>query len=481
MAEEGAAASADAGSATVAAVAAPAAAVPKAVVIGADYRLGAENFGYFVVDLADGRVVAELNADEPFMPASVCKVPTTAAALDILGPDHRFETTVLIDGEVADGVLKGVLTLRGGGDPVLTGDDLQALAKDIAAAGIKKVDGEFHYDATQLVETPQINALQPEVVGYNPGVSALSVNFNRVRMLWRNGDKGPSGEARAVSDNVTVALDDIQFAPADVPMPGPVAHTGKPSEDHWVLSPKISSRGEDWLPVRDPARVGAEVLRLLAAKQGVTLPEPTAGVATPEAREIARHDSPDLAEIVRRVLRSSNNLAAELIGLAASHAVTGRPLSLEESAASIANYWRLRATDIDWDGFFLENQSGLSSKSRATPRQLVAILQAADARDGARLYPLLRAASWKAPNGKIVRIRAKTGTIAYGRGLAGYIDAADGRRLAFAVFFNDFERRAALDAAFDPRVDARDAGWRSWRARALRLEESLISGWATGS
>jgi D-alanyl-D-alanine carboxypeptidase/D-alanyl-D-alanine-endopeptidase (penicillin-binding protein 4) len=308
------------------------------------------------------------------------------------------------------------------------------------------------------------------------------VNFNRVRMLWRNGDKGPSGEARAVSDNLTLALDDIHFAPADAPMPGPFAHAGGPSEDSWVLSPKISSRGEDWLPVRDPAGVAAEMLRLLAAKQGVTLPEPTPGAVGPEAREIARHDSPDLAEIVRRVLRSSNNLAAELIGLAASRAVSGRPLSLQDSAASIANYWRLRVTDIDWSGFFMENQSGLSSKSRVTPRQLVAILEAAaDPVGGAGLYPLLRAASWKAPNGKTVRIRAKTGTIAYGRGLAGYIDAADGRRLAFAVFFNDFKRRAALDAAFDPRVDARDAGWHSWRARALRLEETLVSGWATGS
>jgi D-alanyl-D-alanine carboxypeptidase/D-alanyl-D-alanine-endopeptidase (penicillin-binding protein 4) len=468
-------------SAAVAKPASPVVLVPRAVVIGADFGFAPDDFGYLVVDLADGRVVAALNADEPFMPASVCKVPTAAAALDILGPDHRFQTTVLIDGEVVDGVLDGVLTLRGGGDPVLTGDDLQALAKGIAAAGIKKV-GEFRYDATELVETPQISAQQPEVVGYNPGVSALSVNFNRVRLMWRNGDKGPSGEARAVSDNVTLALDAIHFAPADAPLPGPFAHAGQPADDTWVLSPELSSSGEDWLPVRDPARVAAAMLRLLAAKEGLTLPEPTPGAVSPEAREIARHESPDLAEIIRRVLRSSNNLAAELIGLAASRAITGRPLTLEASAETLANYWRLRIDDIDWDGFFLENQSGLSSRSRATPRQLVAILQAAsDPVAGANLYPLLRAASWTAPNGKTVRIRAKTGTIAYGRGLAGYIDAADGRRLAFAVFFNDFEHRAALDAAFDPRVEARDSGWRSWRARALKLEEKLIDGWATGS
>jgi D-alanyl-D-alanine carboxypeptidase/D-alanyl-D-alanine-endopeptidase (penicillin-binding protein 4) len=236
------------------------------------------------------------------------------------------------------------------------------------------------------------------------------------------------------------------------------------------------------LPVRNPARVAAQMLRLLAAKEGVTLPDPTPGAVGADAREIARHESPDLAEIVRRVLRSSNNLAAELIGLAASRAVTGRPLSLEASSATLANYWRLRIPGLDWDSFFLENQSGLSSKTRATPRQLVAVLEAAaDPVGGADLYRLLKAASWKASNGKAVRIRAKTGTIAYGRGLAGYIDAANGRRLAFAIFFNDFGRRAALDGAFDSRVDARDPKWRGWRQRALNLEQRLINGWATGS
>lgn len=460
----------------------PIATVPKAVVLGARYGLGTENFGYYVVDLTDGGVVAELNADEPFMPASVAKIPTTAAALEILGSDHRFETAVLVEGEVVDGILDGALTIRGGGDPVLTGDDLQGLARAIAAAGITKVNGGFHYDTSLLVEIPKINAQQPEVVGYNPGLSALSVNFNRVRVMWRNGDEGPSGEARAVSDGVSLSIDAIGFSAADEPLAWPFARAGELSEDKWVLSPKLSSRGEDWLPVRNPARVAAAMLRLLAAKEGVDLPEPTAQTAAADARPIAVHESPSLAEIVRRVLRSSNNLAAELVGLAASRQITGRPMDLEESGETLANYWRLRIPGIDWEDFYLENQSGLSSRSRATPRQLVAILEAAAlAPGGADFYRLLKAASWAAPNGKTVRIRAKTGTIAYGRGLAGYVDASDGRRLAFAVFFNDFEKRAALDAAFDPQVDGRDPKWRPWRRRALNLEQALLNSWATGS
>jgi D-alanyl-D-alanine carboxypeptidase/D-alanyl-D-alanine-endopeptidase (penicillin-binding protein 4) len=460
----------------------PSAAPEKAIVLGAGYGLAASDFGYLVVDVADGRVIAELNAGEPFMPASVSKIPTTLAALEILGDDHRFDTTILVEGNIEAGALKGALTLRGGGDPVLTGNDLQALARDITKAGIKQVEA-FHYDATGLVDTPQISAMQPEAVGYNPGVSLLSVNFNRIRVKWQNDPKaGPTGAASAQSDGLDVPLGAVHFAASDKALPGRFVRAGQASEDSWLLSPKLAKKGEDWLPVRNPALVAAEMLRELAAKEGVTMPAPKSHAVGPAAKEIARHESIALSDIVRVTLRHSNNMAAELIGLAASRSLAGQPQSLEGSAMALANWWRKTLPTVDWDDFFLENQSGLSSKSRATPRQLVAMLTYAAARPNGIAYrDLLRAASWKAPNGKKVSIRAKTGTIAYGRGLAGYIDATDGRRLAFAVFFNDLKKRAALDAAFDPRVESPETEGRPWRNRALRMEQMLLNGWATGS
>ncbi len=462
----------------------PVEASKKAIVLGAQFGLAGSDFGYLVVDVADGQVVAELNADQSFIPASVAKIPTTAAALEILGDSYHFDTTIHTEGEVVDGVLGGALTIRGGGDPLLSGDDLKSIAHDIARSGIKKVAGGFHYDATAFVETPQINPHQPEAAGYNPGVSPLSVNFNRVRLKWWNGGDGLSGEASAVSDNLTLPLDAIRIAAADKALPGRFVRDGRPSEDSWLLSPKLAQKGEDWLPVGNPGLVTARMLRALAAEEGVTLPEPTPRAVGAGAKEIARHQGIALVDIVRQVLRHSNNMAAELVGLAASRALakTERPLDLGESAGTLSTWWRGQLTDVNWDGFSLENHSGLSSQSRATPRQLVAILvYAAERTRGVTFHDVLRAASWKAPNGKTVRIRAKTGTIAYGRGLAGYIDAADGRRLAFAVFFNDLKRRAEIDAAFDPKADGDQPEWRPWRSRALKLEEMLLNGWATGS
>ncbi len=95
---------------------------------------------------------------------------------------------------------------------------------------------------------------------------------------------------------------------------------------------------------------------------------------------------------------------------------------------------------------------------------------------GRDFYDLLHRIGWKGVKGSA---HVKTGTMAYVRGLAGYIDTNAGHRLAFAIFFNDAKKRAALDAAFDPRVVAIDARSRSWRNHAIGLERKLASGWAT--
>lgn len=439
-------------------------------------KFAPDDVGYFVIDLADNRVVAQHNADRPFIPASVAKIPAVAAGLEILGSDYRFATTVLADGEISDGVLAGSLTLRGGGDPFLSSDDLQTIAKALAASGIKKVEGSFFYDASALIEVPQINDMQPEAAGYNTGVSALSVNFNRVRLNWNRGRDPSSAFAAAISESRALPLDGVAIAFAAEEPPGPFVRAGTPSEDRWLLAPSLPETGEDWLPVGDPSLVTAEVFKALAAEEGVDLPDPKPGVTPEGARALVNHDSIPLGEIASGVLHYSNNLSAELIGLAASQRLTGRRLSLKDSATALAAWWKLRRPEADWTDFAVENHSGLSSRSRTTPRQIVTMLEeSSELMGGADFNELLKQIQWKGVNGWA---RVKTGTMSYARGLAGYINTESGGRLAFAIFFNDVEKRAALDEAFDRHVRAIDGASRSWRNSALRLEETLTTGWA---
>ena len=188
---------------SVAALAGPAAAgdPPKvraaptdaALISGAGFADG--DVGYLVVDLADKRVLAVRNPDRPFIPASVAKIATIAPALEILGGDHRFTTTLAAVGDVANGVLTGSLILRGGGDPSLTGDDLQAMAKQLAGSGIKRVNGSFLYDATAMIEMPQIDAMQPRGGG---------LQQRHQRTLGQPQPRSPrvaDGRCRAVGDS----------------------------------------------------------------------------------------------------------------------------------------------------------------------------------------------------------------------------------------------------------------------------------------
>jgi D-alanyl-D-alanine carboxypeptidase/D-alanyl-D-alanine-endopeptidase (penicillin-binding protein 4) len=127
---------------------------------------------------------------------------------------------------------------------------------------------------------------------------------------------------------------------------------------------------------------------------------------------------------------------------------------------------------VDWTGFKLVNHSGLSSESRASPRQIAAVLM------GMAREPVLAGM----PN-KIMgddpkaEAAAKSGTMDFACGLAGFLTGKSGRRLAFAMFVLDRDKRAALDAGFDRRILQPTPGARNWLGRAHALENTLLKSW----
>ncbi len=94
----------------------------------------------------DGERLVVHNASQAFNPASVMKLVTTAAALDLLGPAHRWFTRVHADGMVQDGILQGDLYLEGGGDPRFAHEDLSRLLRRLRAAGIREIRGDLVLD-----------------------------------------------------------------------------------------------------------------------------------------------------------------------------------------------------------------------------------------------------------------------------------------------------------------------------------------------
>jgi D-alanyl-D-alanine carboxypeptidase/D-alanyl-D-alanine-endopeptidase (penicillin-binding protein 4) len=171
-----------------------------------------------------------------------------------------------------------------------------------------------------------------------------------------------------------------------------------------------------------------------------------------------------------------------MVGLAASRAGGSQPGSLAASAAAM-NAWAAGAAGFapGDPGFRLTNHSGLATDSRVSPRRFVEFLAAMAKRQPAKgqrysrlpggITDLLKdysvAAKSIALDYRHLDIAAKTGTMDYVRGLAGYIATPSGRRLVFAIFSNDLDRRVEGVQRID----------RRWMARARAFERALIRNW----
>jgi D-alanyl-D-alanine carboxypeptidase/D-alanyl-D-alanine-endopeptidase (penicillin-binding protein 4) len=266
--------------------------------------------------------------------------------------------------------------------------------------------------------------------------------------------------------------------------------------EQWLLSPGLPKKGEMRLPVKQPGLNAATVFRTIAAEQGIVLPAPLPAPVPAGLFILKRHESVALDMTARLILRYSNNLAAELVGLTAAKQL-GPAGSLEQSSQVLARWLIERIPGTDWTGFRADTNSGLSSSARMTARQAMGILSYAWSLRfaGIDIYALLPKVKWNEELNELyeetvadggeplpggLEVRAKSGTIYWSRGLVGYIQSSQGRMLGFALFVGDLEQRAAYDAALNIDELAGEPGARDWTKRAKALEQALISRWATG-
>ncbi|MEW6271172.1 MAG: D-alanyl-D-alanine carboxypeptidase/D-alanyl-D-alanine-endopeptidase, partial [Thermodesulfobacteriota bacterium] len=461
--------------------------------LAARHGFASDDVGFLLFDPVDGRVLDDHNADDFFIPASTTKVATALAALEILGADFRFATTLRATGRIADGTLAGDLWLRGGGDPTLTSDDLRELVAALRAAGVRRVAGAFFYDESLFPRANEIDLLQPEASTYNPAVDALAVNYNRLVLRWKRQPRTGRLTASFLSpaDGGAVPVRSLSAGVLDGGLDPRIELVFAPgARPRWLLSPRLPATGSVEVPVKaEPGGLAAEVLATLAAQAGVELPEPRRGTLPPGTREIARVESEPLVAVVEGLLRFSNNLTAELTGLAAAHRLTGEGLGLRASAERVAGWWRDRLPHTSFDGFVAANHSGLSSVTRHSPRQLAAVLRHGFTAHAAAppLPELLRA---YAPGGEAevgaqaragdreASVRAKSGTLLYADGLVGFLTTTRGRELGFVILLTDRAARARLDARRDVRIRASPPEATDWTARAKALERELVARWS---
>lgn len=346
-----------------------------------------------VRDLRTGAVVFGHRAGSGAIPASTTKLVTSAAALDLLGPEHRFTTSVVSAG-------RGKLVLVGGGDPYLEEKSSKAepnraslsvlagrTAKALEADGVRTVS--LGYD-TSLFSGAAWNPTWPGTYG---DVAS------RVTALWVN-------EGRTVADG-------------------------------GVLGPRES----------DPAKVAAQAFARQLENRGIDVRGVGRGKPATGATRVAAVSSMTLERIVEHVLMTSDNDGAEVL-LRQAAVAAGRRGTFADGVAVVAA--RLKDLGAWTAGTRLVDGSGLSRGNRIPAATLTKLLRVAAEDTHPQLRPLLTGLPVAGVEGSLATkfgdeqslagrgvVRGKTGTLTKVHGLAGTITTRDGQLLAYAFLVND--------------------------------------------
>ena len=409
------------------------------------------------------------NPDFGVNPASVFKLATTSAALEMLGPAWTWKTGVFTTGPVRNGVLQGSVVIVGTGDPSLVMERVWLLLRQLRDAGVRDIRGDIVLDHTGFATGTRSAADFDNAPSepYNVLPDALLMNFRSVTLGFR---PDPAAQVAHVSSEPPLAGLKID---ATVPL-GKAAcgdwrgalrlSADDPARWHFAGSYPAACGARNW-PVAypEPASYESRLVAALWREGGGKLSGKVRDGTLPEGATPAfTFESPQLAQIVRDINKYSNNTMAEQLFLTlawnasaelSASATDVRP----EQARAVLQQWLHQRLGAAADGIVVVNGSGLARETRISARTLGQLLQFDW--NSPIMPELMSSLPINGVDGTLRRSTApagrahlKTGSMRDVVAVAGYVLADTGRRYILVAVINDPNAgaaRPALDAAID--------------------------------
>lgn len=425
------------------------------------------NMSVMVTKLSTGEVIEKYREAHVVPPASVMKLLTTGCALETLGADYRFVTTLSYTGTISDGVLRGHLYIYGEGDPSLgdpklkQGNFLTSWVQKIKEAGIRRIEGSIIADMSAFDGDATNPAWIWEDCGnyYAPGIFGLNYMGNTLNITLQS---GPIGSVATVLNTIP-EIEGLTFINrircTQTTCDGAFVHGLPYSSERYLCGSVPSNQGTFGVKsdIPNPGLLLAKQLEKALERAGVVcvgypglgktsyLAEPTAQLLPKTI--ITEHLSLPLSELIKESNIHSNNLYAEAIfrhlGLQ-----YGRPGTINNSCRFVQDFWKRRGVAIS--PALIKDGCGLAPQDAISAETLIQLLTA--------MHKSPNWETWYATlpisgvSGTLTglgagtsiqgRVHAKSGTISGTKNYAGYIEGPDGELYAFAVLINSAQGKA---------------------------------------
>lgn len=350
------------------------------------------DFAMIVKDLKSGKIIYDYNMNNGMIPASTLKVITTATALELLGSDYRYETTLQYDGEIKNGVLYGNIYIKGSGDPTLGSEYFENQTKflddwveAVRNLGIKEVKGSVIADE-RIFDNQGIHPKWvAEDLGLYYGAGSYGINIydNKYRLYLRSGRSGSKPEVFA-----TVPEMKLNFINGLTTKRNALGCTifGIPFSNERYLNGSLSPHSSETVvrgDIPDPALYAADLLTDKLKNINVSVNgEPTcsrlltqSGKALSQKRQhIITTYSPTLSEIIKVTNYFSCNLYADALLKTIGTLYLKKDDSLtsfEKGTKVLKGYWEERGINCP---LILYDGSGLASTNRITAKFVSEVL-----------------------------------------------------------------------------------------------------------
>lgn len=431
------------------------------------HHLSLDAVHIYVQDVNQPQPLLSFNSATPVHPASVMKLVTTDAALNLLGPAYTWKTQVYMTGQLDHGVLNGDLWFKGYGDPSLTLQNFWLMMQDLHKAGIHSVHGNVHVDDSyfDVSSRPDGAFDQEPYEPYNVQPQALMVNFQSTDInLEPNAQTGQVELSSEPASSQLVLDNHLQLEPT-------AACGYWQSGVHTHISPMANGM-QVQLSGRYPAACGKQSLHLRLfnsvdyfgqvfkelwqASGSEFTGQVTAGQVPGGARLVDVHTSKPLAQAIYDMNKYSNNVMAREIYLTLGATPAGA--SLAQSQARLYNW--LATQNLHFPELVVRNGSGLSRSEQISVQHLAQLLVAAwhqpympelvDSMPVVGVDGTMKGRDRNEPVAGHAHI--KTGTLDDAKSIAGYVHTAKGHRIAVVFIANGphaSDARYAQDALLE--------------------------------
>jgi serine-type D-Ala-D-Ala carboxypeptidase/endopeptidase (penicillin-binding protein 4) len=411
------------------------------------------HMGIIVQSVEDGRVLYQYNADNLFTPASVNKLFVAIASLDYLKPDYHFETLLRTTGQINQGILNGDLYVQFSGDPTLTDKQLTDLLEELRTLNIHQINGRVFLDNTAYGSAAYASGwlLHDLIFGYAAPLNAVILNENRFAIIL-----SPTATHRPASVDTTVPGGVVHVENSTSTSAGraecPLSVYSENDNTYHVTGciPKQPSKQYFALALRNPVVYAKILIADTLAKNGIAFNGAIDIQKAPaSAIVLGRHESPPLNQIVKTLLKHSDNLYTNSI-LKQLGGIYYQTQGTWQNGLNAIKQILGAPAGIDFGKIHLFDGAGLSRYNQVSPRQLAQLLQYAykNPKIEPDLWDALPIAGQDGSlRGRLTLlakddvIHAKTGTMKNSgvSALAGYMKSKNNGLLVFVIMTNGLE------------------------------------------